>query len=764
MCNSTRLVAQSSVLALFAFGAALPASAQPIGSGLQPEYVVVNGERTSADPSAPDVQVTAAKAMEQINTVNTEDMLEYAPSLLVRKRHEGDVQDPLATRTSGVGASARNLIFMDGVLISSPIGNNNSSASPHFGVVAPQDVSRIDVLYGPFAARDAGNSIGVTINITTRMPDHFELYGDAVGTLEPFDKYSTDSDASSWQVSGGVGDRTGAFSWRLSANHLDDFAQPLGFATLTQPATTSTAGTPVFGATGDLNRTAAAIAVIGATSIEHQVEDTDTLKLAYDLPNQWQLSYVASLFHQNDDAGAKSYLHDASGNPVYTGNVSLAGYNYNIAASTFSNTIYNYQQTQLAQALTLNSADSGDFVWELIASDYNYLNDKQRTPTAALPAAFTGGAGQVNRMNGTGWYTLDADGAWRGWADNELSFGVHRDAETFAQVRNNLTDWVQGGLGTVVNSAQGRTFTDAQWAQDIWTLLPDIKLALGVRHEDWRAYDGTNFSASPALNTIQPRVSSSSFSPKASLAWQVSDRWSLTGSWGEAMRMPTVTELYQAITTGTTLTVPNPNLKPEHADSYELAAQRKTDNGLLRISFFQENISDALLFQSAPLVPGSNTLFSFVQNVDRTRARGIELIADQNDAFVSGLELSGNLTAVDGRIVRDSAFANAVNKRIPQLPVLRANALATWRPNDVWAFTLGARYSDRSFGTIDNSDPVSQTYQGFAGYFVFDTRVRYRVDQNWTLSAGVDNINGDKYFVFHPFPQRTFVMEIHYAQ
>jgi iron complex outermembrane receptor protein len=230
------------------------------------------------------------------------------------------------------------------------------------------------------------------------------------------------------------------------------------------------------------------------------------------------------------------------------------------------------------------------------------------------------------------------------------------------------------------------------------------------------------------------------------------------------MRMPTVTELYQAITTGTVLTVPNSSLKPEHADSYELSAQHKTESGLLRLTFFQQKISNALLSQSAPLLPSSDTLFSFVQNVDRTRARGAELIADQYDAFISGLELSGNLTAVDARIVRDTAFANAVNKRIPQLPVLRANLLATYRPDDVWAFTLGARYSDRSFGTIDNSDPVSQTYQGFAGFLVFDTRVRYRVDGNWTLSAGIDNLNGDKYFLFHPFPQRTFVMEIHYAQ
>lgn len=762
MFRSTRLLAHTSVLALAAF--ALPAAAQSIGAGLQPEYVVVNADRANADPSAPDIQVNAAKAMEEINTVNTEDMLEYAPSLLVRKRHEGDVQDPIATRTSGVGASARNLIFVDGILVSSPIGNNNSSASPHFGIVAPQDVSRIDVLYGPFAARDAGNSIGVTINITTRMPDRFELYGDVVGTLEPFDKYSTSSDTGSWQVSGGVGDRMGAFSWRLSANHLDSFAQPLGFATLTQPSSPSATGTPVFGSSSDLNRTGAPIAVIGATSIEHQVEDTDTLKLAYDLPNQWQISYLASLFHQNDDAGAKTYLHDASGNPVYTGNVNLAGFSYTIPASTFSNTIYNYQQTQLAQAVTLKSAPDGDFAWELIASDYDYLNDKQRTPTAALPGAFTGGAGTVNRMNGTGWYTLDANGVWRGWSDHELSFGLHRDAETFSQVRNKLTDWVHGGPGAVANSAQGRTFTNAEWVQDIWTALPNVKLALGVRHEDWRAYDGTNFSLTPALNVTQPRIGASTFSPKASLAWQVSGRWSLTGSWGEAYRMPTVTELYQAITTGTVLTVPNPNLKPEHADSYELAAQRKTDTGLLRVTLFQENVSNALLSQSAPLLPGSATLFSFVQNIDRTRARGIELLADQNDVFIPGLELTGNLTAVDGRIVRDSGFAAAVNKRIPQLPKLRANLVATWRPNLDWSFTLGARYSDRSFGTIDNSDPVSQTYQGFGSYLVLDARARYRLNDNWTVSAGVDNLNSDKYFVYHPFPQRTFLMEVHYAE
>jgi len=760
MPTLARLCASTSILAALATAV----QAQPLSSGLQPEYVIVSAARgDAADPSAPDTQITAARAQEQINTVNTEDMLKYAPSLVVRKRHHGDTQDPVATRTSGVGASARSLIFVDGVMVSSPIGNNNTSASPHFGIAAPQDVSRIDVLYGPFAAQYAGNSIGAVINITTRMPERFELYADATGTVGTFGKYATDETVGAWQLAAGVGDRAGAFSWRLSVNHLDSTGQPLGYATVTRPAAAGAAGTPVTGAFSDVNRTGAAILVLGDTGIEHQVEDTGTLKLAYDFANGWELSYLASLFHMDDDAGVASYLRGAGGNPVYAGDTNIGGYNVNIGAGVFSNQVYNDQQTQLAQGLTLASRRDGDFTWQVTATGYNYLNDKQRVPTAALPAAFHGGAGTVNRMNGTGWYTLDANGLYRGFADHELSFGLHRDAETFAQGRNNLSGWIGGGTGAVVNAASGRTATNALWAQDIWSLLPDVKLSLGLRYEDWRAYAGSNFSAAPALDVAQPRIAAGTVSPKAALAWQISPDWSLTGSYGRAYRMPTVTELYQAIATGTTLTVPNPHLRPERADSYELAAQRKTDGGLLRVSFFEEDMADALLSQSAPLVPGSTALFSYVQNVDRTRARGIELVGDQYDALLPGLELMGSLTFVDGRITGDRAFPAAVNKRIPQLPRLRATAAATYRL-DGWSFTLGARYSDRSFGTIDNSDPVSQTFQGFAGYMVLDARVQYRIDENWRVSLGVDNLNNDKYFLYHPFPQRTFLMELRYAR
>jgi iron complex outermembrane receptor protein len=223
-----------------------------------------------------------------------------------------------------------------------------------------------------------------------------------------------------------------------------------------------------------------------------------------------------------------------------------------------------------------------------------------------------------------------------------------------------------------------------------------------------------------------------------------------------------VTELYQAVTTGAVLTVPNPNLKPEHALSGELAIERRVGDGKFRLSLFEEDISDALISQSAPLLPGSTTLFNYVQNIDHVRSHGVEAVFEQNNVFVDGLALQASLTYVDPRIVSDPAFPVAVGKRIPQVPAWRGTFVASYRPDERWTFTAAARYSSRVYGTIDNSDIHTHTYQGFDGYFVVDARVNYQIDSHWNAALGVDNLNDRKYFLFHPFPQRSVVAELTY--
>src|SRR5204862_2254672 len=98
----------------------------------------------------------------------------YMPGLVIRKRNIGDQFAPLATRTSGLGQSARSLIFVDGVLLSALIGNNNSNATPRWNMVNPEEIELIDVMYGPYSAAYAGNSMGAVVEMTTRMPKEFE--------------------------------------------------------------------------------------------------------------------------------------------------------------------------------------------------------------------------------------------------------------------------------------------------------------------------------------------------------------------------------------------------------------------------------------------------------------------------------------------------------------------------------------------------------------------------------------------------------------
>ena len=78
--------------------------------------IVVTGARPEKPPTTSE-STTAETLSRTTNLVTPEDALRYLPNLTVRQRHLGDTQSPVTTRTSGVGASARSLIYVDGILI-----------------------------------------------------------------------------------------------------------------------------------------------------------------------------------------------------------------------------------------------------------------------------------------------------------------------------------------------------------------------------------------------------------------------------------------------------------------------------------------------------------------------------------------------------------------------------------------------------------------------------------------------------------------------
>ena len=202
MLTSLQALAQSPVTA------PVDAPAKTLGV-----VTISSGQPTSLPTQIPTTieGVTKEQIEQTINATDSEDALKYFPSLLVRKRYIGDYNHAiLSSRASGTGNSARSMVYADGILLSNYLGNgiaNGTNYAPRWGLVAPEEIERVDVLYGPFSAAYAGNSVGAVVDYVTRMPTKFEAHAKVSGFTQNFKLYGTDSNYGGNQASASLGNK-----------------------------------------------------------------------------------------------------------------------------------------------------------------------------------------------------------------------------------------------------------------------------------------------------------------------------------------------------------------------------------------------------------------------------------------------------------------------------------------------------------------------------------------------------------------------------
>lgn len=727
---------------------------------------VTGGQPTSLPTQIPTTieGITREDIDVRINATDSEDALKYLPSLLVRKRYIGDYNHAiLSTRASGTGNSARSAVYADGILLSNYLGNgiaNGTNYAPRWGMVTPEEIERVDVMYGPFSAAYPGNSAGAVVDYVTRMPTELEAHVSAGFSSQPYRLYNTHDTFNSWQTSASLGSKSGDWSWWIDLNHTDSQGQPQTFTTATVASgVPGGGGVPVTGYVRGLNTTNQPWYILGTGTQYHTVQDHAKLKLAYDFSGTVRATYTLGWWQNSSEGRPDSYLRNAAGQPVYSGPVDIEGRRYNLAPTAFPLT--DDSQTHSMHGLSVKSRTGGTWDWEVAASLYDYAKDQQRAPTVALPQAATGGAGTLQDQGGTGWNTLAAKGTWRpqgAGGAHIVDFGIGRDAYELGILKSTVAgNWLSGSAGSLISQVGGRTETWSAWMQDAWSFAPRWKAVLGLRWEDWSASHGVSATASSRLDYA--RRSESDISPKAALAYQFAERTVLKGSVGRAVRYPTVGELYGATSGGALAFVNDPNLKPEKSWTGELSAEQDLGNGLARATLFHEETQDALYSQQ---VSGTSPVVTRVQNVDKVRTTGFELAYSGQDVWIRGLELGASLTFADSKIVQNDAFPASVGKWQPRVPRWRSTVYATWRPDSRWAFTGAARYSGQQYSTLDNSDVNADAYFGASKYFVVDVRVRYQINRQWSAAFGIDNLNNEQYWNFHPYPQRTYTAQLRF--
>ncbi len=760
----------------------------------QLQGMVIKGDKSAVPDNVPNTveSVTAKQIAESVNSVSSAGALLYLPSVHVRERFIGDVNGGLAMRMYGVNSSAQTIVYADGLLLSNFL-TNSCCPGPRWGMVSQESIDRVDVMYGPFSALYPGNSVGGVVLMTTHMPTQFEAHAKLDAFGQNYKLYGTDKNFTGVHGAASVGNKVGDWSFRLSADHLDNHSHPTDYTSATaKTGAAADAGTftVVTGAQFDNDTANRARVITAATSMDHTVKDDGTIKVAYDFSPTVRATYTLNIWQNTSDKLIDSYLRDAAGNTIYgtksTVNpykyVRINGQDYTVTAPSVSYAEAEYHM----HGLSVKSDSGGTWDWEVNASYFNQNKDVTRASSGnyGTTPSTDATAGTITFADGTGWQNMDLRGIWRPdgnlKSQHQISFGFHTDTYTTKSDKYNLGagNWQTSSAAALNSNSRGETSTDAIYVQDAWQLAPAWKLVAGGRMENWKASNGSNYAS--GVNVTYQDRSVSAFSPKASLSYQASDDWALRGSFGRGTRFPTVGELFKNVsikTTGgadatageiagfpapyNTALTNNPNLKPEAADSWEFTMERFLANSVWRTSLFGEERKDALVSQTdLTTLPGFS--ISSVQNIDKVRTYGIETSLQTNDLWVRGFDLSGSVAYVHSRIAKDVANPGLEGTELPLIPAWRASMLGVYHASDALSYSLGWRYSARQHSALFNTvtqqypDPNSQVYMGRSSFSVFDAKVLYKFDKQWSASVGIDNIGDAKYFTMYPYQQRTY--------
>jgi iron complex outermembrane receptor protein len=725
---------------------------------------VTSGQPTSLPTQIPTTieGVTKEQIEQTINATDAEDALKYFPSLLVRRRYIGDYNHAvLSSRASGTGNSARSAVYADGILLSNYLGNG-ATYTPRWGMVTPEEIERVDVMYGPFSAAYPGNSVGAVVDYVTRMPREFEGHVKATVFSQPFSMYNTSDTYTGNQVSASLGSKSGDWSWWINANHTDSAGQPLVFATKLNSATTTAPSLgAVTGAVAGLDKTNAPWYILGTTTQYHTTQDHEKIKLAYDFSPTVRAAYTLGYWSNTSVGTPVSYLKDAAGNTVYGGKRTIDGQIYQIDGS-FNATRESIEH--FMHGLSVKSNTKGVWDWEVAASLYDYSRDLNRSAAVNAASALSGGVvtgATITDQKGTGWSTLATKGTWRpeGMSGAHIAdIGFQQENYNLRILKSNLTgDWLSAAPASLNTDVGGKAQTQSVYAQDTWSFDPKWKTVLGARVESWSTTGGYTKTSSSSLSYADRNETY--VSPKAALAYQATPDMTVKLSTGRAVRMPTVQEMYGA-TSGTLTVVNDPNLKPEKSWTTELSAEKDLGNSVLRVTLFQENVRDSIYSEAL------NTTTTRITNVDAINTTGVEIAFQGNDNLIKGLDLSGSITYADSRIAENAGYVttpgDTIGKYQPRVPVWRASALANYRWNEQLNTSIGVRYSGDQFSSLNNSDINGFAYTAASRFTVVDVRARYAFTRKLVGALGIDNLTNEEYWNFHPYPKRTVTAELKY--
>lgn len=743
LCTSCSLIAVASVL---------PAHAE---TAYDDAIETINvTERSLEDRSlqqlqTPGLGVGIGQAqIEAINALNVEDSVKYAPNLIVRKRYIGDNNATLSMRGSHTTQTPRQLVSVDGFTISNFLGASFDTA-PKWAVIAPGDVEHVDIIYGPMSARYSGNSMGGALLMKTRDITETGARVTAQAFTQNYDYYDTDQNLEGWSIDMGLdfvpSDRA---TLGISYRHFENEGQPQQWRTAASGSAFADQAIVDMGLGFPL-RIAAEDSYVDST------EDQIRMRGTYDLGDGWEArGLVAILIDREDTTNPHSFLTDENGDETFIG---ISGTSLGMR-----------DRTEMLAGIGLAGELDG-WAIDLSVSRFDVLDDDNRRSDTVDPA--------TGIIPTTGLLTDGADAAWNSIeAVAEKSLGAHTIAAglsyagySFTTTTYTTADWVRANSTGIRDASGGDTRLLGVFLEDKIALSSQLEATLGLRAESWKASDGFLLSGDTRVDYASRSLEG--LSPKAALTYRPSDDWEITLSSALSKRFPTVRELYQAslISYGANageldLNGFDPNLKAEDAFDIQLQVTRRFENLDVSVNVYRQAVDDTIFSQAIPIPAsdGSGTLVqqSLITNIGQVVTKGADLILAGEDVLLDGFAFDVNLSLLDAEVTENPLNTDLEGNSFPRVPNVRLNASLRYSPSDDWTVAAGLRYQDTPFRNIENTaNAQCATFYCVTNFTWVDLKATKRFGA-FDVSLGVDNLLDDKAFVFHPYPGRTFILEV----
>ena len=212
--------------------------------------------------------------------------------------------------------------------------------------------------------------------------------------------------------------------------------------------------------------------------------------------------------------------------------------------------------------------------------------------------------------------------------------------------------------------------------------------------------------------------------------------------------------------TATSVTLSDPNLRPERANAGDLSAEAVFGRQTLRASVFHDEIHDAIMRQSNQTVTPTVTN---VSNVDHVRTTGLEVVWSAHDVGIDGLSVEANVALTRSKVVENVKDPAQEGKYFVRIPKTRGTALVAYRPTAKWMGSVGYRHSGAAYNDVYNLDINRNTYGGLSTLNQLDLKLSYRPVPRLETAIGVDNVTDQRAYQSHPFPSRTLFFELRTA-